>query len=335
MKELSVRAFHASDASEWKSFLATSNNGTLFHDLDFLAYHPSGRFHEHHCLVREGNQLLAVMPAAVVTTPQGRRYLSSPYGGSIGGPVVQPGLRLTAALALIRALQVYTRDLGLSGLELRLAPGMYDRQPSEVLPFSLMANGFYLHGRSLLFMVPTTRAGGEPLTDRLLSSSKRYDVRAGLKRGLQPREVDANRLGDFFPLFRDTYARLDATPTHQEVELEDIVRRVPGRARVFLCAYEGREIAGTFVFMLNDRIANTFYICERTEDQKLCGAAVLIAHLIERMADERIRYVDLGPSASESHVNEGVVFFKEGVGAQGFCRDTWRWDCAASESETP
>ena len=78
--------------------------------------------------------------------------------------------------------------------------------------------------------------------------------------------------------------------------------------------------------MLNNIVANTFYICESAAHKKLCGPAVLIAHIIEQMAIEGFRYLDLGPSVSDVQFNEGVVFFKEGFGARGFCRETWRWD---------
>jgi lipid II:glycine glycyltransferase (peptidoglycan interpeptide bridge formation enzyme) len=163
--------------------------------------------------------------------------------------------------------------------------------------------------------------------DEGFSTSKRYDVRSNLKKGLQPREVDLGRLDDFDHLMRDTYSRLQAEPTHQRRELEELIRRVPERIRLFLCSLGETEIAGILVFLLNQAVANTFYICERATHKKFCGPAVLLAHIMERMAGERVRYLDLGPSASDLHINEGVVFFKEGFAAQGFCRDTWRWQC--------
>lgn len=34
-----IRPYRPEDATAWKALLADSNNATLFHDLEFLAYH--------------------------------------------------------------------------------------------------------------------------------------------------------------------------------------------------------------------------------------------------------------------------------------------------------
>lgn len=39
MNEWVIRPYGPEDAIAWKALLAQSNNATLFHDLDFLAYH--------------------------------------------------------------------------------------------------------------------------------------------------------------------------------------------------------------------------------------------------------------------------------------------------------
>jgi hypothetical protein len=55
-----------------------SNNGTLFHDLDFLGYHM-GKFDTQHLMFRQGGRLIAILPAAVVVEPKydekNERYL--------------------------------------------------------------------------------------------------------------------------------------------------------------------------------------------------------------------------------------------------------------------
>ena len=41
---LRVEPLRPGEELAWAEFLAASENGTLFHDLQFLAYHPTGRF---------------------------------------------------------------------------------------------------------------------------------------------------------------------------------------------------------------------------------------------------------------------------------------------------
>ena len=322
---ITVSRYQPSQAAEWKEFLADSNNGTLFHDLDFLEYHPAERFDTHHLMFRHNGNLIALMPAAIVSEPDGRRFLKSPYGASVGGMVLPHGIGVAATLDLVAQLQSYVLRLGLDGIEMRIGPGVYLRRPNYFLDFSLMAKGFRLVKRWLLHIVPMERPRPD-LFSEIFSKSKRYDVRANLKKGLKPREVGPDKVDDFYNLLIETQSRHGTLPTHEKHEIIDLFDRVPGRVRLFLCCQGNAEIAGVLVFILNQMVAYTFYICSRYEHRSLCGPAVLIAHILEILAEEGVKYLDLGPSSFDDlSLNTDVAFFKEGVGGQGFCRDTWRW----------
>src|SRR5262249_25420076 len=161
-----------------------------------------------------------------------------------------------------------------------------------------MASGFQLTRRALQFMVPL---GPLPTSaEERFSRSKRYDVRAARKKGLQPRQAPADELGTFCALLRQTYERFAAEATHRPEELEEIFRRVPDRVRLYLCDHAGEVVAGVLVFLLNDVIASTFYICESDAGRKVCAAACLLAYIMERTTEDGRRYLDLGPSATES-----------------------------------
>src|ERR1700674_4816406 len=90
------------DVSEWDQFLAHSVNGTLFHDLRFLRYHPTDRFRFHHLMLRRDGQPVALLPGGISGTAE-RPVFCSPLGASIGGPAVAPGFGAEHALNLIDA----------------------------------------------------------------------------------------------------------------------------------------------------------------------------------------------------------------------------------------
>src|SRR5262249_41782415 len=96
---ITVRRQEESDGRAWRDFLASSSNGTLFHSLDFLAYHSRGRFEVHHLMFERPGKLLALLPAAIVSEPWGR-VLKSPYGASVGGFVLPTQLTSAATLRL-------------------------------------------------------------------------------------------------------------------------------------------------------------------------------------------------------------------------------------------
>jgi|SRR5579863_1923 len=327
--EISVQPYESSQAWEWKAFLRRSDNGTLFHDLDFLSYHSPGKFEACHLRFLQRGKLIALLPAAVVNFDDDRYFLQSPYGASVGGLVLPPGLSVDTGLELVRCLKNFVTAQGLHGIEMRIGPSVYSREPNDLLSFSLMANGFHLTHRWLSFVIPIGFAGSNP-AESLLSSRTMTYVRRHLKEGLVPREVGIDRLDDFYRILIENWDRHQARPTHDRDELTRIFEYVPGRARLFLCAYDEMEIAGALIFILNDRVAYTMYPCQSDRHRELHSPAVLISYVMECLAKEGIKYLDMGPSASDQHLNSGAAFFKQRLGAHGFCRDTWRWECGTA-----
>lgn len=312
---ISVRRFQPKAAQEWDDFAAASNNGTLFHSRKFLAYHPPGRFEDHSLMLYQDRKLVGLLPAS----PQGKGILTSPYGASVGGLVLPPGAGAALVLESVESLQAYASKAGFGGIEMRIGPNVYLVRPDDALPFALAARGFKASHSWMTFIVGLDGfAAG-------FSKSKRYDIKANLQRGLRPRECGAEGLEAFWRLLEDTCSRHDATPTHSKGELETLLSLGPKSVRLFLCAHEGRDIVGVLLFVLNKTVAYTFYICEESGSKGFCGPAVLLDHVFETLAREGFAYADLGPSASDAHFNAGVVFFKEGLGAKGFLRQTWTW----------
>lgn len=296
----------------WKRFLESSNNGTLFHDLDFLAYHAPDRFRTRHLVFSSGGEPLALLPAAVVDG-----VLKSPYGASVGGLVLPAGQPAIQTREAVRRLREYAMETGLRGIEMRLGPAAYLREPHDHLGFALFAEGFKLVRRHLCHIIALP-----PAPDK----SKSRDSRMGLRRGLRAAEAGPERLPEFYRVLLANVARHCAAPTHTEQELIDLYRRVPGRLRLFLCERDGVVAAGILVFVLNARAAYTFYIAQDEGARQLCPVPVLAIHLAQQMAREKFAYLDLGPSTFDDlRFNTGLAVFKEGLGACGHCRDTWRW----------
>src|ERR1700740_2881334 len=94
VNEWVIRPYRPEDADAWKTFLGDSNNGTLFHDLDFLAYHPPGKYDFRHLIASRANGIEALIPGAV--SKDG--VFVSLAGASIGGPAVKKTITAEACL---------------------------------------------------------------------------------------------------------------------------------------------------------------------------------------------------------------------------------------------
>ena len=152
-ESITVVPFTADKEAEWSSFLAASANGTLFHDIDFLAYHPPGRFEFHHLLFYRKGVLIALLPAGIASSG-GWQVLESPAGASIGGFVLAPGLSALVLIDLCRSVQEYVQSKGWGGIEMRIPPAIYQQVPTDALGFALAATRFSLVRRALTICVP-------------------------------------------------------------------------------------------------------------------------------------------------------------------------------------
>jgi GNAT acetyltransferase-like protein len=310
------------DESEWKTFLARSANGTLFHDLRFLRYHPEDRFRFHHLIFKQHGKPIALLPGGLAGTAE-RPTFCSPLGASIGGFVVDAGLRAQTAVDLVTALQDHAAQQDWAGVEITLPPQCYAFETSDVIEFALFCGGFRLLHRWLCPVLPLADGIG---FEQLFRGRQISYVRAAHRKGMSAVEGGTERLDDFLEVFRDTYDRHGVPATHTPEEMRDLLERLPDRARIHLAILGGEVIAGLLVFRLSATVANTFYICSSRKHSTKHGASFVIAELIPRLSGTGCRFLDFGPSASDQKFKKGVTFFKEGLGAFGQCRDRWRWE---------
>jgi hypothetical protein len=320
---ITVEPLAAGEEDQWIEFLAASGNGTLFHDLRFLAYHPPKRFDFRHLVMRRRGTIIALLPGGIVES-DGERLFVSPVGASVGGPVISPKLDGGGTLALVEALQSYAVTERWDGVRIILAPPIYDQQPSQTLSFALFTRGFQLENRWLCHAIPLEGSPDERYK-KLFRQSQASRVRAQLRKGVSIIEGGIDILDAFLSVFGDTYNKHRIKPTHTPDEIGDLLQRLPDRVRIHLAILGDLPVAGILTFLLNSYVAYTFYICISTEYARESGSVVAFAGLIDRLARQGYRWIDLGPSAQRSRFNDGVAFFKEGLGAIGYCRDQWYW----------
>jgi len=311
------------EEAQWGRFLETADHATVFHDLRFLAYHPPGRFRFHHLVARRAGEIVALLPGGFASDDE-RPMFVSPLGGSVGGPALKPDLAAKDILELVASFQNHARVQGWSGIEMTLPPAIYHERASDILGFSLFFRGFRLTNRWLCPMIPLI-PGRRDQYRGLFRGTYANRVRANLRRGFSIVDGGVEQLENFLAVFRDTYERHGVSATHAPEEIADLLRRLPERVRLHIALFHGEPVAGLLVFLINPRVAYTFYICMSAAYPRESGNVSAVASLIDWLSERHYRWLDLGPTARASSFNAGVTFFKEGLGAIGQCRDQWRW----------
>jgi hypothetical protein len=322
-------AIHAGDDASplsWRDFLARSPWACLFHEADFLAYHPDGRFRWHHLEVTHGGRPVAVLPGGFAVQ-DGRRVFRSPLGASFGGPVLPARMPAADVLGLLKAVQDHAMAQGWAGVELTPPPSIYRGDHSDTLGFALQASDFALKSRMLCSALPLDAAA--PRFASLYRSRNVTKTRAAQRAGIETVFGGRDLMDEFTTVLEATYQRHGVAPTHTLAELDDLFDRMPDRFSIALARHEGRPVAGLFLMKMNARVENAFYICQTTEDAHLNAGLALFAAVADRLGDAGVAVLDLGPSSMpDGSLNRGVCFFKEGIGAIGYCRDRWIWSPA-------
>ncbi len=317
-----VEEYRPEHRREWEEFVARSNNGTMFHRLQFLDYHEPGKFQFHHLLFRKGGRLVGVMPGGL--TDDGR-VLWSPVGASYGG-IVTEDIPFALALELVDALLEYGRRKGLRELFLIPAPFIYSRNYSQNLEYALLYRRFDFEYHYISHAIHL-KHGADFLRyfDKTARKTIRKLLREGRLRVCESQDYDA-----FYPILLQNKARHGAKPTHSLRDLHRLRELVPEHLRLLL-VYDGdTPIAGSLLFLCNAKVVLCFYNMMRYEYQHLRPMYLLMYEIVRWAVENGYEWVDIGVSQDTKSPDPmtpalGLIRFKERFDSRGILRSTFHY----------
>ena len=315
---ITIRQYKTADREVWERFVLKSNNGTLFHRQQFLDYHPSRRFKNHHLLFYRQGTVMALFPAAVQEMNR-KRILSSHPGASFGGLVLPVNVGIEEVNTLVCTLCEYGRKKGFHRIEMTLPPIIYLQQPNNYLDFCLFRHGFQYKKREVSSVITLNYS-----LEHVLSTFKaetRTAVRKAIKSGVVVKPSHDFRT--FYTILKTNLKmRHNVSPTHTLDELVKLKNLMTTDIRYFGAFLEGRMIAGLTVFICNPRVILAFYISHLEDYQSYRPVNLLMYDGIKWALARNCRYLDLGIFTVNMEPNWGLGRFKENFGAQGIFRDT-------------
>lgn len=305
---------------EWKKFLLSSLNGTLFHDLDFLSYHGD-KFstREHHLCWYKGEELFAILPL-LIEEVKNQKIARSPFGASWGGIVTTPKIDVSSALEITGSLIAYLQSIDVCEVRLAPPPVTCYSKINQSIDFALLSKGFSLVTRDVTHVVELT---SESDVWQLLNSKSRNQSRRGLENFTIQHDAS---LEAFYAILEEDKARLKAPITHTLDELILLKERCPKRIFSDLATsrINGGQ-AGILYFVLNEISILTFYMAQSDIARGQNGLNALIVEGIKRAKEMNFKYLDFGTSSIGGTIlNIGVSNFKESFGAKSFFREHYK-----------
>jgi len=326
MSALEVIEYDDSRKHEWNEFVEHSNNGTIFHNLDFLSYHPKGKFDERHLMFYKGSskggKLLGVMPMALFHE-EGKLVARSPYGASFGGIVVESFLPFEDSEHIVIGLINYLRDLGVAHVYVTPPPHIYHKIASDYIEFNLVRNGATIVKREITSVIDLTSFESDPF--EIYAGRNRTAIRKAEKSHLVIKE-SWEAVMDFYGILMDTYSYHNKLPTHNLDELMRLRQKLPEFFKLDMAYVESQPIGGALYFICNPRVALLFYDCRKSEYSAHNPVNFLLHWGVLWAKQQGFKYLDLGTSTEDMQPTYGLFKFKEGLGARGVFRNTYRLD---------
>ncbi len=320
---------------EWDDLVDHSYNGTLFHKLSFLRYHPTDRFPFRFLLFRENNhhrKPIAALPYMV----KDQTILRSPVGASYGGLVVRKGKQFHEIQEVLSSFMNWATENGFREVSLTHAPSIYFDHMSQDLDFLLMYNGYKISSTLVSSAIDLNwvRSLAEPMES--VSSKQRYSIRASQKAGVQVEMSDD--LDSYYEILCQNKAKHDSKPAHTLEELKKLRRMFPDHFQLFSIVKDEKMIAGIYTFHVNPKVLLVFYIASLPEFQKYGPVQRGMFEVVSWACSKGYQWVDIGVSADTTSSNPmepswNLIFFKEHTGAKGYLRPTYSWKASAACNE--
>ncbi len=319
----------ATHKEAWDRFVRGSMNGTVFHEQQFLAYHPEGKFNFHHLLFFERGNIVAVLPGGF--TRGGSAY-ESPLGASYGSFVVGD-ISADTALAIVRAFEAYIVTTGIKEVYLTQAPVIYQPKITQNLEFALLYNG-YAFQRHYISHAIDLSSGIAPL-ERFQPTARRH-VRKMLREHpeIVIEDVSGEKmvavLTEFYPIMLENKLKFDTKPTHSLEDLIKLHELLPDLIKLFTCRLSDELIAGFLIFRANSRVALSFYPMMRYAFDEYKPIFLLSDTAMTWAQQNGFSFFDLGVSQDTNDENPmtpklSLIRFKEKFDSRGLLRSTlWK-----------
>jgi|UniRef100_A0A7C6EMX3 hypothetical protein len=310
---MEIVRFTEKERKQWEDFVQQANNGTIFHTIKFLSYHPPERFKSHHLLIKEKENIIALFPAVIEDNT-----IISHKGASYGGFVLKSGLGIHDIYLCVTHLIEFLKKEGIKKVILTQTPLIYYREPNQYIDFTLMKQGFKYKKREITAVIPLDVA--EPLL--VFHPDARRSTKKALREGVKIRITDD--YAQYYEILKNNLGmRHNVSPTHTLSELLKIKNMFPEDIILFGAYLKERMIGGMVIFVTNPKVLLAFYISHNNQYQAYRPVNLLFYEVIKWGRLKGFKYLDLGTFTLNMEPNWGLGRFKENFNARGFLRDTY------------
>jgi hypothetical protein len=291
------------EREDWDRFVRASRNATFLFVRNYMDYHRD-RFEDHSVLARDSQgDIVALLPANCSD-----RAMVSHGGLTYGGWLIDHRMKAPLMVELFGALVEFLRLRGFNTLVYKCILSIYHRQPAEEDQYALFRLGATLRRRDVSSCLkPSCPVPIQERRSRGAAKARKAGVRCSA----------SDDWKGFWKVLEWNLSTIHGRqPVHTLQEIHLLQSRFPKEIRLFVATQDSRVIAGTVIYE-TDCVAHAQYTANSEEGREVGALDLLFRFLIEEVYSSK-PYVDLGISTENQGqtLNEGLVDFKEGMGAR-------------------
>lgn len=322
-KNIEIIQYDGKYKEKWDEFIKKSANGTFLQSRLFLDYHPQGRFEDNSLLFMNGSNIIAMMPANLITGKE--KILYSHQGSTFGGIILSKQSMNIGYLDLIfKCLHDYLLENHFDKIILKQPGKIYTNEVSELLDYYYFLND-YVSSLEVGYYIDYSKYNEDVISN--FSSSRRRDYRYSLKNELSFSHLEAyDDIMCFYDILCDNYKKFDKKPVHSLDELIDFkFHRLPQNTDFYGVYLKDEMIAGGMIFKFASQVFHTQYLAVRQDMTNIYANEFLYTKLIETAKEEGYRYISFGTSTFDGGrvLNRKLAQYKEGYGTFEYVNRTY------------
>ncbi len=319
---ITISKYEKKQLDEWDQFINASNNGTMFQKQRFINYHIDRKFVDNSLIIKNNNNIVAVLPAAIKNN-----ILYSHPGSSYGGLVLAKKTEFSVINNIIQELDNYCKNKKLKSIFLINSPSIYHKEVDDSLDYLLQWNHFRKKEIYISHAVNINETVS--VLDLLKKRKRRY---LNNDDGLNALEFkESNEFDLFYDILLKSKEKFKTKPTHSLEELYQLKKIFPEQIKLLLTMKKDSVVGGSLMFFANKKISLIFY---NTILEELRNSQISMLQLYKCMEiSKQLGYqmVDFGvshtPEANDPMAPKlSLIHFKEQFNARGVLRVAYQKD---------
>lgn len=291
-------------------------NGEFINSIKYLSYHPQERFIDDSIAVidAQNQEIKGVLMAAL--KPGANNYIISHPGTTFAGPILNKKIDIKSAKEILDLMLSYYEEK-YEYIEIRLHPGIYDKQPMEWIEYWIMRRGYHYDMMALANVINLNELNDENSVLSFFSSGRRYYVKQALKKNkYQIKKLDEPTLQIWENMNRNIGVKFNSKTTHSFDEIQNLCKLFPENIISFMAErFDGTYGAFALLYCFKN-VLHTQYLDLNYEYASEYPNLYLIYEIIKGAKKDEYSFFSFGASTEERGkiMNEGLYQYKEGYG---------------------